>query len=94
MSTKRTADYRAVTRPLPDGSSLVVGFFGDVAGDDPANGWSVIDISLVSRDHRSKTLCSLLLRRDPKQPTAPEAASIIVFGTETEHIRANPRKEA
>lgn len=94
MSTKRTADYRTVTRPLPDGSSLVVGFFGDAAGTTPAHGWSVVDISLVTRDCRSRTLCSLLLRQDPKLTAAPGTVSVMVFDQEEEHIRANPRKEA
>jgi len=94
MSTKRTADYRTVTRPLPDGSSLVVCFFGDAAGTTPAHGWSVVDISLVTQDRRSRTLCSLLLRQDSKQPMAPGAFSVVIFDPEAERIRANPRKEA
>ena len=93
MSTKRTADCRTVTRPLPDGSSLEVGFFGDAAAATPAHGWSVVDISLVTQDRGSRTLCSLLLRQDPKQPTAPGAVSVMVFDPEAERIRANPRKE-
>lgn len=91
---KRTADYRTVTRPLPDGSSLVVCLFGDTAGPTPAHGWSVVDISLVTQDRGSRTLCSLLVRQDPKHLSAPGTVSVMVFDPEAERIRANPRKEA
>lgn len=72
----------------------MVCFFSDAAGTTPEHGGSVVDISLVTQDRGSRTLCSLLLRQDPKHLSAPGTVSVMVFEPEAEHIRANPRKEA